>query len=267
MKIPFLAQPKISIVTITYNNAGELPATIESVLAQTYPDLEYIVIDGASKDKSAQIVRSYQDRIAHWVSEPDKSRYDAMNKGAAAATGEWVLFMNAGDVFSDKDVVTDMFRQPQEDADLLYGHVLRRYPAEGIERFVRARSADALPLQMPCCHQSLFTRHTLLVRHPFMAEFPISSDHEFLLWAKNSGARFKRQDRVVSIFTKGGVSDEERLSGLKELLAILRLHRALTPGIALKFALFLLRSLLGPLAKKVLPPPVTRWLLLRKTFD
>ena len=79
-----LSRPKISVVTITYNNAAELPATIESVLAQTYPNLEYIVIDGASQDNSAQIIRSYQDRIAHWVSEPDKSRYDAMNKGAAA---------------------------------------------------------------------------------------------------------------------------------------------------------------------------------------
>lgn len=262
-----LSHPKISVVTVTYNNAAELRATIQSVLAQTYPDLEYIVIDGASKDNSAQIIRSYQDRIAHWVSERDTGRYDAMNKGAAAATGEWVLFMNAGDAFHDTEVVADMFQQSHDEADLLYGDVLRRYPQEGIERFVRAGSADALPLHMPCCHQSLFARRSLLAQHPFMAQFPISADHEFLLWAKDNGARFKRVDRVVSIFAKGGASDLERMPGLKEMLAIMRLHRALTPGRALKFASFFLRSLVGPLAKQMLPTSMTRWLLQRKTFD
>jgi len=262
-----LSRPKISVVTITYNNAAELPATIESVLAQTYPNLEYIVIDGASKDNSVEIIRSYADRIAYWNSERDKSRYDAMNKGTAAATGEWVVFMNAGDAFYDKNVIADMFQQSHDDADLLYGDVLRRYPKEGIERFVRAGSTDALPLQMPCCHQSLFTRRTLLAQHPFMAEFPISFDHEFMLWAKHSGARFKKLDRVVSIFTKGGASDMARMPGLKEMVTIMRLHGAFTPGVALRYSSFLLRSLVGPLAKQVLPSPVTRWLLLRKTFD
>ena len=262
-----MTHPKISIVTITYNNAGELPATIQSVLAQTYPDIEYIVIDGASKDNTVDIIRSHADQIAYWVSERDKSRYDAMNKGARAATGEWVLFMNAGDFFHDSDVVKDMFQQTHDDADLLYGDVLRRYPKEGIERFVRARSADALPLQMPCCHQSLFTRRALLAAHPFMAEFPISADHEFMLWARNRKARFKKMDRTVSIFSKGGASDTARLPGLMEVLAIMRLHRALSPVVALKYAAFLLRSLAGPVSKQILPAPVTRWLLLRKSFD
>jgi glycosyltransferase involved in cell wall biosynthesis len=266
MRIP-LANPKISIVTITYNNAAELPATIESVIAQTYPNLEYVVIDGASKDNSVEIIRSYSDRIAYWNSDRDKSRYDAMNKGVAAATGEWLLFMNAGDAFYDCEVVNDMFHQNHDDADLVYGDVLRRYPKEGIERLVRAKSADALPLQMPCCHQSVFTRRTLLLAHPFMAQFPISFDHEFMLWAKTSGARFKRLDRVVSIFTKGGASDIERGPGLKEILAIIRLHQALSPGVALGYMSYLLRSLAGPAAKQLLPAPLTRWLLLRKNFD
>lgn len=259
--------PKISIVTITYNNAGELRATIESVLAQSYPDIEYIVIDGASKDNSVEIIRSYADRLAYWNSERDKSRYDAMNKGVAAATGEWVLFMNAGDAFYDKDVVKDMFQQAHDDADLIYGDVLRRYPREGIERFMRAASADALPLQMPCCHQSLFTRRTLLLQHPFMAEFPISFDHEFMLWAKINGARFKRLDRTVSIFTKGGASDMARMPGLKEMLKIMRLHRALSPSVAFCYVTFLVRSLTGPVIKQLLPSSLTRWLLLRKSFD
>lgn len=264
---PPLAHPKISVVTITYNNGAELAATIESVLAQTYPNLEYIVIDGASKDDSVAIIRSHADRIAYWRSEPDRGRYDAMNKGTQAATGEWVMFMNAGDAFHDRDAVKDMFQQPRDDTDLLYGDVLRRYPMDGMERFVRARSADALPLQMPCSHQSLFARRALLLQHPFQDRFPISADHEFMLWAKTTRARFTRVDRTVSIFTKGGVSDTERLPGLMEMLAIMRLHKALTPGIFLRYGAFVLRSLAGPVAKRLLPRPVTRWLLLRKRFD
>jgi glycosyltransferase involved in cell wall biosynthesis len=259
--------PKISIVTITYNNGKELSATIESVLAQTYPNIEYIVIDGASKDNSVEIIRSYSNRIAYWISERDKSRYDAMNKGTVAATGEWIVFMNAGDAFYGPDVVKDMFQEAHDDADLLYGDVLRRYPKEDIKRIVRATSADSLPLQMPCCHQSLFVRRTTLTTHPFMAEFPISFDHEFMLWAKNNGARFKKVDRVVSISTKGGTSDVARVAGLKEILAIMRLHRSVTPGVAVKYTSLMLRSLLGGVAKQLLPMSLTRWLLLRKNFD
>jgi len=262
-----LTHPKVSIVTITYNNGNELAATVESVLGQTYPNIEYAVIDGGSKDNSVEIIRSYADRIAYWISERDRSRFDAMNKGTAAITGEWVLFMNAGDAFYDHNVVKDMFQEPHDDADLLYGDVLRRYPKESIQRVVHAGSVNALPLQMPCCHQSLFTRRTLLLAHPFLAEFPISFDHEFMLWAKNHKARFKKLDRIVSIFTKGGTSDMARMPGLKEMLAIMRLHGALTPGVAIRYASFLLRSLAGPAAKRVMPPSLTRWLLLRKNFD
>lgn len=262
-----MSHPKVSIVTINYNMANDLEATIKSVLEQSYPNIEYIVIDGGSKDSSVGVIRSFSEQITHWVSERDTGRYDAMNKGARAATGDWVLFMNSGDRFHDPDSISDMFLEPQQDADLLYGHVLRRYPHEGIDRIVLAGDLNALPLQMPCCHQSLFTRRDLLLEHPFSANFPISFDHEFMLWAKRRGARFKRLDRVVSLFTKGGASDLYRMPGLKEMLAIMRLHGALTPGVAIRYASFLLRSLAGPAAKRVLPPPLTRWLLLRKNFD
>ena len=262
-----MTHPKISVVTINYNMGDELAATIESVLGQTYPNIEYIVIDGGSKDNSVDVIRAFSSQISYWISERDRSRYDAMNKGTAAATGEWVIFMNAGDAFYSSTVVADMFKEPHDDADLVYGDVLRRYPQEDLERIVRARSAEALPLQMPCCHQSLFARRSMLVAHPFLPEYPISFDHEFMLWAKEIGARFKKVDCVVSIFTKGGTSDVARGPALRELLSIMRLHHSLTVGVVASYAAFVLRSLAGPVAKSILPRGLTRRLLLQKNFD
>lgn len=96
---------KISIVTVTYNCKNDVEKTIKSVLDLDYPNIEYIVIDGASKDGTVDIIKTYADRIDYWISEPDKGIYDAMNKGIAVATGEWIYFLNAGDCFDDKGVL------------------------------------------------------------------------------------------------------------------------------------------------------------------
>ena len=84
---------RISIVTVVYNGASTLEQTILSVLGQTYPHIEYIIIDGGSKDGTVDIIKKYQDRIAYWVSEPDEGIYDAMNKGIRHASGDWIYFL------------------------------------------------------------------------------------------------------------------------------------------------------------------------------
>ena len=99
---------KISIITATYNSGSTLRDTIESVLRQTYPDIEYIVVDGASKDGTLDIVREYEPMFGgrmRWVSEPDRGIYDALNKGIVMATGEVVGFLHSDDFFSSPDVV------------------------------------------------------------------------------------------------------------------------------------------------------------------
>ena len=96
---------KISVVTVCYNAAVSIEQTMLSVLGQSYPDIEYIVIDGGSTDGTVDIIKKYADRLAYWVSEPDKGIYDAMNKGIAAATGSYINFMNSGDSFYDNRVV------------------------------------------------------------------------------------------------------------------------------------------------------------------
>lgn len=96
---------KISVVTVSYNAAETIEETIQSVVNQTYDNIEYIIIDGGSTDGTVDIIKKYADRIAYWVSEPDKGIYDAMNKGINVATGDYINFMNAGDTFTKRDIV------------------------------------------------------------------------------------------------------------------------------------------------------------------
>lgn len=101
--------PKISVVTVTYNCIGVLEDTLKSVISQEYSNVEYIVIDGKSSDGTLNLIDKYKDHISILVSEPDKGIFDAMNKAIKLVTGDWILFMNAGDTFADDNVLTSVF--------------------------------------------------------------------------------------------------------------------------------------------------------------
>jgi glycosyltransferase involved in cell wall biosynthesis len=115
--------PKFSIITVTYNAEKVLEDTIQSVISQTYHHIEYIIVDGASKDGTLSIINRYRSRIHTVVSEPDKGLYDAMNKGIALASGDYLCFLNAGDCFHEDDTLQQMVHtiNGNELPDILYG--------------------------------------------------------------------------------------------------------------------------------------------------
>lgn len=119
---------KISVITVCYNAAETIERTIQSVLGQTYHDIEYIIIDGGSTDGTVDVIRKYADKIAYWTSEPDKGIYDAMNKGIRVATGEWINFMNSGDTFVNSNVL-DNLMVFHKDELILYGNIIRIFPS------------------------------------------------------------------------------------------------------------------------------------------
>lgn len=124
---------KLSIITINLNNAVGLERTIQSVVSQTYKDYEYIVIDGNSQDGSVDIIRKYEKQITTWISEKDTGIYNAMNKGIQRATGEYILFLNAGDTLYDQFILTKVFSENNYTEDILYGDYLWVHNEHGEE--------------------------------------------------------------------------------------------------------------------------------------
>ncbi|HWZ04155.1 MAG TPA: glycosyltransferase, partial [Mucilaginibacter sp.] len=113
-------KPILSVITVVYNNVQDIERTMLSVLTQTYPRIEYIIIDGKSTDGTLKIINRYKDQVAKIFSEKDEGIYDAMNKGLAAATGDYVIFMNSGDEFYERDTVQMVF-DSSPNADIYYG--------------------------------------------------------------------------------------------------------------------------------------------------
>src|SRR3954466_2879098 len=196
MCVSMSSRPKVSVVTVNFNMADQIAGTLDSVLAQDYPNFESIVIDGGSSDGSREIITSYGERLAYWVSERDRNLYDGMNKGVRAASGDWILFMNSGDRFADAHVLSAMFAEDHADADALYGHHVRCYPELGIDRVIHAEAPDVLPLRMHCSHQSLFMRREILLNRPFALNM-LAADYDAILSAYIDGRRFKPVDCVV----------------------------------------------------------------------
>ena len=259
------APPKISIVTINFNMADQIGPTLDSVLAQDYPNFESIVIDGGSSDGSREIIANYNGRLAHWVSEPDGGLYAGMNKGVAAATGEWVLFMNSGDRFASATVLSDMFRDAHLDADLLYGDHIRVYPDHGIERVILAEPPSVLPLRMHCSHQSLFMRREILLNRPLVTSL-LAADYDAILSAYVRGARFKHVACVVAIAATGGRSDQYRLTILMQRMRIVHGHGLLSLRIVLHYLLLMMRVLVVLPLKALLPRSVTAMILQHRSI-
>lgn len=261
--LPSQARPRVSVVTVNFNMADQIAGTLDSVLGQDYPNFESIVIDGGSTDGSREVIASYGDRLAYWTSERDRNLYDGMNKGVRAATGDWVLFMNSGDQFADSHVLSAMFAEDHADADALYGHHMRRYPKQGIERVIHAEAPHVLPLRMHCSHQSLFMRREILLERPFSLRL-LAADYEAILTAYIAGRRFKRVDCVVAVASVGGRSDNNRLTILWQRISILRRHGLLNFKTALHYAGLITWVLLVSPVKKALPKSLVTYILRRR---
>lgn len=209
--------PLITIVTVCRNAAAVLEDTLRSVLSQDYTPLEYRLVDGASTDKTAAMLRHYAPRFAErgidfrFSSEPDGGIYDAMNKGAADARGEWVCFMNAGDTFAAPDVLSRLFKSPpSEDCGVVYGKVVLRKDFGQVE--IAPKPLATLAEKMPFCHQSALVRTVLLRNRPFDVRFRLAADYDFFRHLWQQGVGFDYRDMPVAVFeAETGVSSSQRL--------------------------------------------------------
>jgi glycosyltransferase involved in cell wall biosynthesis len=232
-------KPLITIITSSYDAAEHLPNAIQSIREQTYGNIEWIIVDGASGDGTLDILRQNEDVIDYWVSEPDKGIYDAWNKGIRHATGDWILFLGADDYLWTQDVLQEtaaVLDSAYPIYRVVYGKVaLVNQAGEGIyfsgESWERVRNRFRSVMCLP--HTALFHHRDLFRVHgEFDTSFRISGDYEFLLRElEHREAMFV--DQVIAGMSLGGISSNPATSErmLFEMHRATRKHGRIFPGI------------------------------------
>lgn len=205
---------KVSIITVVYNGAEFIRDCIESILSQTYPDIEYIIVDGKSTDGTVDIVQSYGSRIARFISEPDKGLYDAMNKGIRLATGEVIGLLNADDFYRHNRVIENMvatFRRTGSDA--VYGDMMYvdRGDPKKIKRYWRSGwyANNAFLWGWMPGHLSFFAKRTLYEQYGlFRLDLKSAADYELMLrFIHKHKVKLGYMDEVTIVMRMGGVSN------------------------------------------------------------
>jgi len=219
--------PTIAVVTVCRNALALLRPTVESVLGQGYPALEYWIVDGASTDGTPGYLRSLEGRGVRFVSEPDAGIADAMNKGGRLSRGEWIAHLHSGDVYLPGALETVAAAAAGSEADVLCGSIWKDE-----ERGPTLYRADPrhLPLDMTVHHAATWTRRATFEKlGGFDGRYPNAMDYDFFLRAHAAGARFLVLDRPLASMAKGGQSERSLRITMRETHAIRR--RVLPRGI------------------------------------
>ena len=221
---------KISIITVVYNNEATIKQAIESVLNQTYPNIEYVIIDGNSKDNTVSIIEEYKNRLGYFISEPDKGLYDAMNKGIQAATGDVIGILNSDDLYQDSHVLSDIINQFNSDTDLdiVYGNLVY-VKKEAVDQVVRNwKSKDYYAKffddgNVPP-HPSLFLKKSVYQKVGlFDLEFKLAADYEFMFRVfKKYDFKSKYINRLIVKMRLGGETNKSLQNIINQNKEILR---------------------------------------------
>ncbi|CVK19928.1 glycosyltransferase family 2 protein [Sporomusa sphaeroides] len=203
---------KISIITVCYNAVKTIEQTIYSVVNQTYPNIEYIIIDGNSTDGTIDIIKKYEDKIAYWISEPDNGIYDAMNKGIDIATGDYIQFLGADDALVN-DYIIDEIVSMIHGEDILSANILNINDT----LFIQAKSNNHVSRDnlnyngemIP--HPGMFCKRKLFSKKKFNINYKIAADYDFFLFFLfDQNVSFKFIDIPVVFFSMMGVSSTNK---------------------------------------------------------
>lgn len=213
---------KISVITISYNAASCIESTINSVIAQKYDDFEYIIVDGVSNDGTLDIIQKYDKSISHWISEPDSGIYNAMNKAVRMASGEYCIFMNAGDIFANPLVLKQVSFFLNDNFDYLCGNEISLKDEKVIDYVVAPKCiTKSLLVKRSLSHQASFIKRELLLSFPYDEKLKLVSDWKFcvetlLLYKKT----YRSIDVDVCKFNHDGATFAHLDLGRKERLEV-----------------------------------------------
>jgi glycosyltransferase involved in cell wall biosynthesis len=210
----------LSVITVVFNEVESIERTIKSIISQRNINLEYIVIDGGSTDGTVNIIRKYDSKIDYWVSSADHGIYDAMNKGIDAANGEWIHFMNAGDTFCNKLVVSEVFNKGH-DNEIITGFV-KIVDSHGVWKGYRHPNGNLSNCNMiveNCiAHQATFVNANVFkIIGNFSLDYDIQSDYDFWIRAKKHNIKFDFINKDIAIFLDNGVSSNRKM-GLESIV-------------------------------------------------
>ena len=228
--------PKISIITVCYNAETLIECTIQSVINQTYPNIEYIIIDGKSTDNTLQIIEDTIGQLSnpnHKIllqSEPDNGIYDAMNKGLALSTGDYVWFINAGDEIYEDVTIENLISCFQKNSDVIYGDMLRINKSRNILGLAKQRPPKnftwkSFRMGMTVCHQSILVSRKIAPRYDL--QYKICADIDWVIQAMKRARVVCNSQQILSRFLVGGFSQQREKKAWKERFTIMRKHYGL----------------------------------------
>jgi len=226
-------QPLLSVITVVFNNARDIERTILSVLDQSYPHIEYIVVDGGSTDGTVEIISKYRQQIGTFLSEPDQGIYDAMNKGIALAKGDYLLFMNSGDEIYAKDTVEKVFASA-DNADIYYGetemfdenwHSLGQRRHQAPEEF----TWKSFKLGMNISHQAIYVKKNLATAYDL--NYRYSADIDWIIRIAKKSSNIVNVHNYVAKYLVGGMSKKKHWASLCERFQIFSKYYGLLPNI------------------------------------
>ncbi len=201
LKKSTLSLPLISIVTVVYNGKNSLEKTIKSVLNQSYKNIEYIIIDGGSTDNTQNIINKYAGEIDYWISEPDNGIYDAMNKGIAAAKGDWIYFLGSDDMLYDNRTISDILAYLDSDESVVFGNIMYTNGKD-----VKSRFNILTLLHNTVHHQSAFYNANLFRNWSYDAGLRLIADYELNLRIYLNKMKYRHIDRLIAICNQHGLS-------------------------------------------------------------
>ena len=222
-----LKKPLVTVITVVFNDVTYLERTIFSILNQTYDNVEFIVVDGGSSDGTLEIIKKYDHAIDYWVSEKDAGIYDAMNKGIRLATGEWINFMNSGDLFYESTTLNSIALQLESNLQIVFGDVetFSKRHQFNVNKISGPVSVQNLVMKMPICHQSMFvTLQSFKQVGLFDINYKICADHDWLIKALLAGHQAKYVKECIALSNIDGVSSTSIFQRKRERLSIALIH-------------------------------------------
>jgi glycosyltransferase involved in cell wall biosynthesis len=220
-------RPVITVITVVFNEAVSIENTMLSVLNQTYDNVEYIVVDGGSNDGTLDIIRQYDHAIDYWVSEKDAGIYDAMNKGLRLASGEWINFMNSGDLFYKTTTLEKIAFHFREKYSIVYGDVqaFSKRHHFNVMKISRPVTPKNLIMKLPICHQATFiTLKAFKEVGLYDTNYKICGDHDWLLKALMAGHQVKYVHQCIALNNRDGVSSVSLFKLQRERLTLALHH-------------------------------------------